>query len=462
MDATAYFEQGNLALSRDNLGLAAQLYIKALSLDGNCIEALYNLGVIHHRTGDIEQAVRLYEQALAIKPDFVQALFNLGHALSDLNRIEPSMAAYQKVLELEPDTVSALYNLAGINQSMGQTATALDLYRKVLEQDPDHVQSLNNMGVLYRDDDRLEQARACFEKVLNREPGFVQALYNLGIVYQKEGDYEQGLAYYQKALALNPDYMPARWLHALSLPMFYDNAAQIDAARRRFSDNLDTLVREIPLRTPEQKHNALEGIGSTTHFYLQYQGRNDIDLQKRYGRFVCGVMAANFPDLSETIPMPAVETDAKIRIGYVSSLMYSHTIGIFLLGWLENSSRDRFEISCYHVGARTDDLTRRIMRASNHFHHLPGNVEAAARRIKSDRLHLLVHTDVGMNPATLQLAALRLAPVQCKGWGHPVTTGLPTMDYYLSSDLMEPEEARSHYSETLVRLPDLALCYKPP
>jgi predicted O-linked N-acetylglucosamine transferase (SPINDLY family) len=52
--------------------------------------------------------------------------------------------------------------------------------------------------------------------------------------------------------------------------------------------------------------------------------------------------------------------------------------------------------------------------------------------------------------------------VQCKGWGHPVTTGLPTMDYYLSSDLMEPPQADQYYSEDLVRLPNLALCYRKP
>jgi protein O-GlcNAc transferase len=89
-------------------------------------------------------------------------------------------------------------------------------------------------------------------------------------------------------------------------------------------------------------------------------------------------------------------------------------------------------------------------------------LEAAAGQIESDKLHILVHTDIGMNPITLQLAALRLAPIQCKGWGHPVTTGLPTVDYYLSSDLMEPEDADRHYSETLVRLPNLALCFTPP
>ncbi|MBM3565337.1 MAG: hypothetical protein FJX42_04400 [Alphaproteobacteria bacterium] len=62
-----------------------------------------------------------------------------------------------------------------------------------------------------------------------------------------------------------------------------------------------------------------------------------------------------------------------------------------------------------------------------------------------------------MDPTTFGAAALRLAPVQAVSWGHPVTTGLPSMDYFLSSELMEPENGDGHYSEKLVRLPNISV-----
>ena len=67
-----------------------------------------------------------------------------------------------------------------------------------------------------------------------------------------------------------------------------------------------------------------------------------------------------------------------------------------------------------------------------------------------------------MDPLTTQIAGLRLAPIQCMAWGHPITSGLPTIDYFLSSDLMEPENAQAHYSEKLVRLPNISICYEKP
>jgi protein O-GlcNAc transferase len=74
----------------------------------------------------------------------------------------------------------------------------------------------------------------------------------------------------------------------------------------------------------------------------------------------------------------------------------------------------------------------------------------------------LIYPEIGMHPLTLMLASLRLAPIQCASWGHPDTSGLPTIDYYLSSDLMEPPDGDEHYTEQLVRLPNLSVYYTPP
>jgi predicted O-linked N-acetylglucosamine transferase (SPINDLY family) len=67
-----------------------------------------------------------------------------------------------------------------------------------------------------------------------------------------------------------------------------------------------------------------------------------------------------------------------------------------------------------------------------------------------------------MNAQTVKMAGLRLAPVQCTAWGHPVTSGIPTIDYFLSSELMEPKNAQEHYSERLIRLPNIGVAYPKP
>ncbi len=67
-----------------------------------------------------------------------------------------------------------------------------------------------------------------------------------------------------------------------------------------------------------------------------------------------------------------------------------------------------------------------------------------------------------MDSATSALAALRLAPLQIASWGHPVTTGLPTMDLFLSGELLEGSGAEQLYREKLIRLPGTGVCTRMP
>src|ERR1022692_1973193 len=66
-----------------------------------------------------------------------------------------------------------------------------------------------------------------------------------------------------------------------------------------------------------------------------------------------------------------------------------------------------------------------------------------------------------MDPMTVKLASLRLAPIQVTSWGHPETTGLPTIDYYLSAEYLEPPDAQNNYTEQLICLPHLGCHYHP-
>jgi len=173
-------------------------------------------------------------------------------------------------------------------------------------------------------------------------------------------------------------------------------------------------------------------------------------------------MAGKYPQWSELIPMPPLTKDSKIKIGYISTYLYSHTVGNLFIGWLRNHNHHNFEVYSYYLNSRLDSKNQDFRRYSDVFHDLTDNLEATCEQITNDQLHLLVFLDIGMHPVTTQIAGLRLAPVQCLSWGHPITSGLPTIDYFLSSDLMEPENGKEHYSEKLIRLPNLGISYAKP
>ena len=116
----------------------------------------------------------------------------------------------------------------------------------------------------------------------------------------------------------------------------------------------------------------------------------------------------------------------------------------------------------YHTGTGCDAVTAAAAELCNRFVRGPLPAERWRETILADRPDVLIYPELSMDAMAGWLAAHRLAPVQCVSWGHPETSGLPTMDYFLSSEAMEPPEGQQHYTEQLVRLPRLSIYYEPP
>jgi predicted O-linked N-acetylglucosamine transferase (SPINDLY family) len=130
-------------------------------------------------------------------------------------------------------------------------------------------------------------------------------------------------------------------------------------------------------------------------------------------------------------------------------------------GWFQMLDRDRFAIHAFHLGSRQDQETLLARSLSEHFEEGRRDLRRWVQAIIDAKLDVLIYPEIGMDPLTLQLASLRLAPVQAATWGHPETTGLPTIDYYLSAEDLEPPGAQEHYSERLIALPHLGCFYEP-
>ena len=66
-----------------------------------------------------------------------------------------------------------------------------------------------------------------------------------------------------------------------------------------------------------------------------------------------------------------------------------------------------------------------------------------------------------MDPLTYVLAFGRIAPVQVAWWGHPDTSGISTIDYFVTSDT-DAADAHLHHSEQLVRFSTLGTYFRMP
>jgi protein O-GlcNAc transferase len=185
-----------------------------------------------------------------------------------------------------------------------------------------------------------------------------------------------------------------------------------------------------------------------TSFWLSYHGEDNRALQE----LLASAMVRACPALLWEAPhvRAGARREGRLRVGFVSKFMRQHSIGRTTRGLVAELSRERFEVYALFVAPLVDDTISQFIRErADESVVLPGELEAARRRIADLQLDVLFYQDIGMEPFTYALAFSRLAPVQCVSFGHPETTGIPAMDYFVSSDLFEPEGAQAHYSERL-------------
>ena len=238
----------------------------------------------------------------------------------------------------------------------------------------------------------------------------------------------------------------------------YPTEAALREARAAYAAGLQSALALSRTQSKESLAAHFPDVLSAMPFYLAYQGADDRELQTAYGELVSRIVAAALPTRAYTSPAPSM---TRVRVIFATAFGYTHSVMKMCLSWIENIDHQRFETIFLHLGRNVDVLTERIAAAVDKFEQGPHSAQEWSGIIAMHRPDVIVYLEIGMDALTISLAAQRLAAVQCTTWGHPQTSGLPSIDYFLTSELMEPDDADKFYTEKLVRLPNLSVSYKP-
>ena len=449
---------GMILHALDRSAEAIDSFDQALKQKSKFAEAHNNRGAVLSALGRHEEAIESLRRAVALKPDYGDAHYNLGSALRALGRNEEALPSLDRAVKLQPNFAKAHNNRGTTLEALQRLEEALAAYSRALELAPDFAEALRNQGRVLLLLDRGAEAVESFSKSLRLKPDDAETWYLRGRHLIDLGRTDEALADLAQALALKPAHAGARFADCIAeLAIVYDDAAEIGRRRKAYARKLKALAADVAADRLEG--DLIRAVGAQEPFLLAYQGENDRPLQEIYGGMVHGIVARTFKPAAMPAPPAASE---KIRLGIVSAHFFRHSNWkIPIKGWLGQLDRSRFTITGYHLGVTRDAETDIAAAMCDRFVHRPHEVAAWRDEILADAPHALIYPGLLMDTHALQLAAQRLAPVQMTSWGHPETSGLPTLDYFLSSDLMERPDAQDHYTEKLVRLPNLSVYYEP-
>lgn len=452
-----YMLKGNILQDMGRLDVAEKSFRRVLQLNPGYPQAYNNLGIVLRDQHKIENAVVAFQHAIRLDTGYFRAYNNLGMAFQAHGLWTEAVESYQRAIRLKPDYFLAMHNMAVTYMTMGNDGEAEIWFRRALSLNRKYLPSLLVYGRMLLEQRKLKEAETCMLQAIQAGVRDAEVYNQLGEALATQEKTRPAQDAYYQSYTIAPTNLKAALGAKLTLPLIYQDGGVIDEVRRNFEVGLSGLRVNIEMFLNAPADKILSDL-LWNNFFLAYQGRDDKELQREFSGFVEDLLAYALPQHMEMIPRQDC-SGRRIRVGFLSSFFYKCTVGKYFSAWATHLDQNRFEIFVYHTSYINDAVTEDVRAGVNHFRRLTGSLISVADTVRGDELDILVYPEIGMNGQTFALSALRLAPVQCAGWGHPVTTGHSNIDHFLSCALMEPDGAQAHYTEALLLLPEIGTYY---
>ncbi|MBI1778094.1 MAG: hypothetical protein HYR63_22375 [Proteobacteria bacterium] len=437
------------------LTAADYIYRQVLAVNQDQPDALHLSGVLALEQGEPVLAAERIERAIAASGDRAHYHLSLAKAKRMIGQNAASAASTRRALALDPAQFDIVNLLGAHAHESLDPQGAMRFFTRALAVDPSSGDAESNLAMMLQGHVGTEPAVRRYKAVLQREPTHSVAAAGLAFTFQESGRSVEAEAEARRLLALGAPAASVLPFLAMT-PLFPRDREEIAAVRNQLLTALDRLIETAPAGSLPHPEKVIRATG----FFLAYHDWDDRATQERLARLYLKIT----PDLDWTAPHCEAKRPRRdrLRIGFVSFNLRSHTIGVLNRGILANLSRQRFETFIFRNPRRNDSVADEIEASVDGVGVLPFDLAGARRLIAGYELDALIYPDIGMDAFVYFLAFARLAPAQVTSWGHPDTTGIPNIDYFLSAADIEPEGAEAHYSERLIRLRSFPNHFTPP
>ncbi|MEO7253871.1 MAG: hypothetical protein ABIZ64_06470 [Casimicrobium sp.] len=460
MSAGQLIQQAMALLRQGAVVDAVNLIVAAPASYRNTQAAQRTLAAAHAQAGDLALAQAAIQRALLLLPTEPATRALAGRIALDQKFPERAFPHFEALVQLAPAQMGFWRYLWDAASTPATSARALQLTESHAIDSSADVHLAWAVSRALASQSQTGKAIALARQTFLRHPedAAAQWLWVKRLTDEAPLTALQGLADcpLPPLTELTPDSVDAR----LTVPENYPDDAAIDAWRTRYGDGLAQIAEATAAALDHEKRLALV---RHTAFRLAYHGKNDLELQSARGDWLASLMRPLAPLPVNRCP----SRGSKIRVAFASKHIRDCTVGQYFKHFfthLTTKDDEHIEVFIYACGKRdafTDEVQISVAKLMQ-FADEDTALLAMANAIAADTPDVLIYPEIGMEPIIEKLAAMRLAPLQCMLWGHPVTSGLPTIDVFFSAEALEPADAQTHYREQLHLLPGLGTCYPQP
>lgn len=404
--------------------------------------AVYNVKAASlYSIGRPRDAVQNFKKAIDLDPNNLFAYTNITGPMLETGQFEEAEKYASRGVKLAPEMAKMQYNLAVALRKKGDIVEAIDANRKALNLDPKDINIINNLGAMLNDTKQPEEAYEVFSKGLLIDNTVERLISNRAMSLVSLGRWKEAIGEYNKIKA------------DTQLSGYYLGLADLHIELKQYEKALHILEKGIINCTFNPSFYKVYMLLQC--YWYDEDNKKSSELARSYNDLIS-------PKVDESIAIKdSINTDGKLRIGYVSPDFSNHSVARFFEPLIERHSKT-IESYCYYNFPNEDELTLRIKEQADHWRCVARMSDSeAVEQIQKDGIDILVDLAGYTDNDRLSLFAKKPAPVQVTWLGFGDTTGLSAIDYRIVDKITDPSDVKeNHYSETLYRLPSAFLAYK--
>jgi predicted O-linked N-acetylglucosamine transferase (SPINDLY family) len=211
----------------------------------------------------------------------------------------------------------------------------------------------------------------------------------------------------------------------------------------------------------KKQHADITANSILTTFFLNYlndEPRISHSIRNAIGEICSKAINSSNKEIELNYHNEFVAKNSRLRIGYIGSTLYKHSVG-WLSRWLFHyHNRSNFEIFIYHVDQyENDSFNHKFFRDKvDKSYYLYGNAEEiseeVANLIRQDKIDILIDLDSIGSTITYSILCFKPAPISVTwlGWD---ASGCPAVDYFMADPYVLPSDADEYYRSKIWRLP---------
>jgi tetratricopeptide (TPR) repeat protein len=183
--ADLWVNKGLIALRRNQIDRAKELFIKALRHNQEQAQAYNNLGYIYLQDQAYGKAHDNFQRALKVNPDYLEARYNLALAFYRMGDKEKAKKELRTIIAVNTQIADVYQWLGVISLEEKNLDDAIANLRAAVELEPDFADAWMNLGNAYSESSRFTEAYDCFVACIEKDPKNAICRNNVAIVQRK-------------------------------------------------------------------------------------------------------------------------------------------------------------------------------------------------------------------------------------------------------------------------------------